>query len=145
MEISKVMTTELVTAGPSSTLRDIAESMRKCDIGCMPIVEGQRLVGIVTDRDIVVRAVATGLDLSVHTASEVMSTQLITATQQMSAEAAARQMAAAKIRRLPVVDNGRLVGVVSLGDLAVETHDTATCGHTLEEVSSPRGPKCAAA
>lgn len=88
--------------------------MRKCDIGYMPIVEGDRLVGIVTDRDIVLRAAATGMDLVTHTAAEVTSSQLTTVTPQISTEAAARQMAFAKIRRLPVVDGERLVGVVSL-------------------------------
>lgn len=116
--------------------------MEKCDVGCIPIVEDERLVGIITDRDIVVRGVAKGLDLTMHQAKEIMSTNLCIATPDMDAATASELMMSNKIRRLPVLDFDKLVGIVTLGDLAVTTGDTTQCGHILEEVSSPRGPKC---
>ncbi len=142
MQIKESMTKQVITADSDSSLKEVAAKMEKCDVGCIPIVEGDRLVGIITDRDIIIRGVAKGLDLTMHQAKEIMSTNLCIATPDMDDSTAAELMISNKIRRLPVLDFDKLVGIVTLGDLAVTTGDTTQCGHILEEVSSPRGPKC---
>lgn len=142
MNISEIMTKQPITAKPDTSLQEIAAMMEKCDIGCVPIVEDSRLVGIITDRDLVVRAVARGMNLTTHQAREIMNTNLCIATPDMDVKAATEMMTTNKIRRLPILDYDKLVGIVSLGDLAVSTHDTQTCGHVLEEISTPIGPKC---
>jgi CBS domain-containing protein len=133
MNIRDVMTTNPRTVSPSDTIQNAARIMRDEDTGAVPVVENGRPVGMVTDRDIVVRAVANGeLNRPVR---DVVSGSLITADPDMSAREAAELMSEHQIRRLPVVENDRLVGIVSLGDLAVkDAHDKRT-GDTLQEIS----------
>jgi CBS domain-containing protein len=102
--------------------------MRDRDIGDILVMEGDRLQGIVTDRDIVVRCVADGKDLSSATLADAVSSDLVTVTPDTEITAAAQLMADRAIRRLPVVEDGRPVGVVSLGDLAVQRDPNSTLG-----------------
>lgn len=115
--ISSVMTKDLVTCPPTASTRDAAEKMREHNIGDVLVVDGTRLVGIVTDRDLVVRTLAIGLDGSTPIA-EVMSTDLCTVDIGCSQREAAQLMADRAIRRIPVVEGESPVGIVSLGDLA---------------------------
>jgi CBS-domain-containing membrane protein len=109
--------------------------MKEEDIGAVPVIDGQELAGIVTDRDIVVRCIAEGKDVTECTADEVMSSDMQTVSPDDSVDTAARIMADRQVRRLAVIDNGRLVGMVSLGDVAVKSDDTDLSGDTLEDVS----------
>lgn len=118
--ISEVMTPSPITVSPQQTLRDAAEQMRFADIGDVLVAEGERLVGIVTDRDIVIRAVAEGADPSSVKVADVCTSSPISCAPDTSIEEAANLMREQAIRRLPIVDGDRLVGVVSLGDLAME-------------------------
>ena len=133
MNIRDVMTSNPRTVSPSDTIQNAARIMRDEDTGAVPVVENGRPVGMVTDRDIVVRAVANGeLNRPVR---DVVSGNVITADPDMSTREAAELMSEHQIRRLPVVENDRLVGIVSLGDLAVkDAHDKRT-GDTLQEIS----------
>ncbi|AIY06671.1 putative signal transduction protein [Planococcus sp. PAMC 21323] len=118
MKIEEIMTTDVETCMPKSTLQEVASKMREINVGAIPICEQDRLVGIVTDRDIVIRGIAE--QLSSDTAvEEILSEQVITGTIDLSAEQAIELMVAHKIRRLPIVENNRMIGIVSWCDFAI--------------------------
>lgn len=134
MKISDVMTPNPKTVKLSDSIQTAAQIMREEDAGAVPVVEDGRVVGMVTDRDIVVRAVADG-DFSAKM-SDVVSDDVITAAPDMTTAEAAELMGEHQIRRLPVVDpDDRLVGIVSLGDLAVKENRDSRMGETLENIS----------
>lgn len=114
------MTTRLVTMDRNDTLTAAAQEMRDSAIGDVVVTDGDNVLGIVTDRDITVRGVAENMDPNTATLSQVITTDVVTVSQYDDAVAAADLMRTYAVRRLPVVDNGSLVGLVSIGDLAVE-------------------------
>jgi len=120
MTVRDMMTKDLITCSPDETLAQAAQKMASGDIGCCPVVENGQLVGVITDRDITVRAVARGLDPNSQHVREMMSTNLVTVTPDTSVEDACRLMMDYQVRRLPVVEGNRLVGMVSLADLALD-------------------------
>ena len=113
-----------------------AKMMKEEDVGLAPIVEGDRLVGTLTDRDIVLRVVAEGKDPQTVTAREVASTDLVTIDPQQDLDEALRLMASNQVRRLPVVEEGRLVGVLAQADVAREAKEKQT-GQLVEDISQP--------
>jgi CBS domain-containing protein len=113
-----------------------AKMMKEEDVGLAPIVEGDRLLGTLTDRDIVLRVVAEGKDPQTVTAREVASTDLITIDPQQDLDEALRLMASNQVRRLPVVEEGRLVGVLAQADVAREAKEKQT-GQLVEDISQP--------
>jgi CBS domain-containing protein len=125
--------------GPEQTIREAARKMKDLDVGPLPVCgEGDRLVGMITDRDITVRATAEGRDPSTTSVREVMSEGVHYCFEDDDVEAAARRMQDEQIRRLVVLDEDkRLVGIVALGDLATEGDDTRRTGEVLERVSEP--------
>jgi CBS domain-containing protein len=135
MKVRDIMTTEVATAAPDTTLEEIATMMRDENVGSIPIVEDEELTGIVTDRDIVVRCIAEGKDPSEVTAEEVYSEELQTVEPDADVRQAADIMGRRQIRRLPVVDDGELVGIVALGDIAVKERGDAQSAEALEEIS----------
>ena len=135
MEVRKIMTADPVSVEPDTTLEEIATLMKEQDIGAVPVVEEGELCGIVTDRDIVVRCIAAGQDATECTAEDVMSTEIQSLGPDASVDEVARLMGDLQIRRLPIVEKNRLVGMVSLGDLAVKSKDDDLSGDTLEDVS----------
>ncbi|GAA3749053.1 CBS domain-containing protein [Plantactinospora mayteni] len=118
--VGEFMTTRLVTMDGGDTLTAAAQEMRDSAIGDVIVTNGDDVIGIVTDRDITVRGVAEQLNPSSATLSEILTQDVITVTQYDDAVAAADLMRTYGVRRLPVVEEGRLIGLVSLGDLAVE-------------------------
>ena len=139
MQLRDVMTPNPVTVQPSATLQEAARIMRDEDTGVVPIVENGRPVGVITDRDIVVRAVAEGGEAVRRSVRDVASSDLVTVAPDMSTEDAAELMASRQVRRVLVCENERLVGVASIGDLAVKGRDDQRMGDTLEDIS--RGVK----
>ncbi|HEU0284069.1 MAG TPA: CBS domain-containing protein [Sphingomicrobium sp.] len=136
MKVSEVMTTGVETVRPDQQARDAARFMLQADTGSIPVTEGDRLIGMITDRDIAVRGVALGYGPETPV-SELMTSGVVSAHADDPIEEAARKMGEAQVRRLPVIDDdARLVGVVSLGDLARET-DEDTASQALEGVSAP--------
>jgi CBS domain-containing protein len=138
MKVSDVMTREVQTVRPDQTAQEAAGFMLSADAGSIPVTDGNRLVGMITDRDIAVRGVAkgNGPDTPVR---DLMSSDCICAREDDDVEDAASKMSEAQVRRLPVIDrNEQLCGIVSLGDLSRETDD-ATAGQALEGVSQPGG------
>jgi CBS domain-containing protein len=134
MKVREAMTSNVVTAEPDTTLEEVATIMRDEDTGAVPVVDEDELLGIVTDRDIVLRCVAQGLDPSEVTVEEVISEDLETIEPDADMEEATRIMAQKQIRRLPVCEGGKLVGMLSLGDIAVK-HSDESAGDALESVS----------
>ena len=134
MKIRHIMTTDIKKATLDNTLTDVASMMRDEDIGALPVVQDGELRGIVTDRDIVVRAIADGKEPSTTTVQEVLSEELESVEPDDDVEEAADLMASRQIRRLPVVQDGKLLGIVSLGDIAVK-HEESTASQALEGVS----------
>jgi CBS domain-containing protein len=118
--VGEFMTTRLVTMTGAETLTDAARLMREADIGDVIIMDGDEVTGIVTDRDIAVRAVAEQADPGAATLDQFQTRDVITVNPHDDAVAAADLMRTYAVRRLPVIQDGRLVGVISLGDLAVE-------------------------
>ena len=131
---------DFMTSNPCSIEADksvsyAAKMMKDEDVGLAPIVEGERLIGTVTDRDIAIRVVAEGRDPESTTVREIASTQLVTIDPQQDLDEALRLMAQHQVRRLPVVEeDGRLVGVVAQADVAREGQDSKT-GQVVEDIS----------
>lgn len=118
--IADIMSTDVRTIQPQESLRRAAQCMQQLDVGALPVCDGERLLGMLTDRDIAMRAVADGLDPDQACVSDIMSPDVRTCRADEDAEEAKRLMGDLQVRRLPVVDQDRrLVGIVSLGDLAV--------------------------
>ncbi|QJR10644.1 Hypoxic response protein 1 [Usitatibacter rugosus] len=135
MNVRDVMTPNPRVVQLADSIQAAAVVMRDEDTGVVPVVDGgQKLVGVVTDRDLAIRAIADGKHYG-ETVREFLSTNLITATPDMSTADAAKLMAHHQVRRLPVVEFDMLVGIVSLGDLAVKEGSDRRIGDTLENIS----------
>jgi CBS domain-containing protein len=138
-KISEVMTRGVEVIRPAETLQRAAQRMDELNVGALPVCEGESLVGMITDRDITVRATAAGLDPNQTPVSDVMTEQTRWCTEEQTIDEVMRQMSDVQIRRLPVLNRAHeLVGIVSLGDLAVRQS-----GHidgALREISSPSEP-----
>ena len=134
MHIRDVMTPNPRTVSPDDSIQNAARIMRDEDTGAIPVVENGRPVGLVTDRDIVVRAVADGAQLD-RPVRDIATTNIVAVSPDMSTREANELMREHQVRRLPVVDGDRLVGMVSLGDLAVKESKESRSGETLERVS----------
>ena len=126
--VSDVMTTDLVTCPTTASIADVARLMRDRDIGDVLVTDDGELRGIVTDRDIVVRCVADGADSSRALLTCASTDDLITVTPDTPIDRAAQIMADRALRRLPVVDHGRAVGIASIGDLAIERDPKSALG-----------------
>lgn len=132
----EIMTQRVETASPSMTIREVAAAMRDGDMGSMPVVDGGRLVGMVTDRDIVVRSVAEGRDAETAVGS-IMTSELFTVGPDDFVFEAIRIMGDRQVRRVPVVTkDGELAGIISMADVVLETEDEREIAETLEEISS---------
>jgi len=138
MKISKCMTRDVQIANPDQTIREAAKMMCDCDAGALPVGEDDRLVGMITDRDIAIRAVAEGkpCDTKIR---EVMSDEVLYCFDDQELEDVARNMADIKVRRLPVLNrNKHLVGIISLGDLS-KKEDPAVTAKAVSSISKPGG------
>lgn len=134
--VSEIMSTDLQVVKPQDTLRHAAQLMQDRDVGALPVCNGEKLLGMLTDRDITIRGVAAGLDPEQACVSDVMTEEVHYCTSDQDIEAVMRLMGDQQVRRLPVVDtHHKLVGIVSLGDLAVRQN-----GHidrAVREISEP--------
>ena len=135
----EIMTGDVKTASPEMSLQAVAALMRDGDMGVLPIVENERLVGIVTDRDIVVRAIAEGKDASTSV-GDVMTTEIYSVKPDDFVFEAIRLMGDRQVRRVPIINEaGALVGIIAMADIALETEDEREIAETLEEISSGAG------
>ncbi|MCR6111245.1 CBS domain-containing protein [Bacillus sp. A301a_S52] len=129
-----IMTSNVDTCTPNDNVYEVAMKMKQDHVGAIPICENDKLIGMITDRDIVVRGVAEKRPISTSV-QEVMSDHLFTATPDMDVQEAAKLMAEKQIRRLPIIEGQKLIGIVSLGDLAVHTSTEHQAAIALTEIS----------
>lgn len=135
LNIRNVMSKQVVTCNPQDYVSEVAEQMRTLDIGCLPVVSNKKLVGMITDRDIVTRAVAKDMKSKVE---DVMTKSVISVNPEDSTSEASIVMARHQVRRLPVVEDGILVGFVSLADLAFPFPHVQEISNAMESISEPR-------
>jgi CBS domain-containing protein len=136
MQIREVMTSDVRLVDPTTTLKDAAQMMREGDFGLLPIGENDRLVGTITDRDITIRAVASGKDPNSTTVRDAMSQGIFYCFEDQSVDEVAAMMGDKQVRRMPVLNRDkRLVGIVALGDLATEHGADDDAGEALSEIS----------
>jgi CBS domain-containing protein len=142
-QVAAIMTRGVETVRPSDSLRDAARKMEDMNIGVLPVCDGTELIGVVTDRDMVVRGIARGAAPDRCTVAEVMTTDPEYSYEDESVDEATEKMAALRIRRLFVLDRGRrLVGVLSLGDVAVDSEvEPREMAETLKNISEPGRPE----
>ena len=140
MQIKDVMTKGVEVVRPDETLQEAARKMKSIDVGPLPVCDGDRLIGMITDRDIIIRATAEGRDPKTTPVKDAMTPNVVTVYEDQDIDEAAALMKERQIRRLAVLDrNKKLVGILSLGDLAEETGAKAS-GRVLESVSKPSEP-----
>jgi CBS domain-containing protein len=141
MKLREVMTRNPEVVQPTATLEEAARKMDRLDVGPLPVCDGDRLVGLVTDRDITVRATSAGKDPRSATVAEAMTKDLVYCFEDQDVNDAARMMEEKQIRRVPVLSREhRLVGIISLGDVATTMPDDRMKGEVLEKVSEPAKP-----
>jgi CBS domain-containing protein len=140
MQVKEIMTKNVQVVHSDTDLQEVASLMRDLNIGILPVAEGQRITGILTDRDIVVRSMAKGMDPKSTKVEDVASTNVAWCFEDDDIKDALQKMKERQIRRLPVVNQeNELVGIVSLSDVAVE-HSEGMAGETLEEISKSNRP-----
>ena len=132
--IREAMTSNPTTIEPGTTAQEAARTMKSEDVGSLPIVEGDRLIGVVTDRDLAIRILAEGKG-SETTVGEIASKDIVTVDPQQTLEEAARLMAEHQVRRLPVTEeDGKLIGILAQADVAQSGHDSLT-GEVVQQIS----------
>ncbi|NLC67732.1 MAG: CBS domain-containing protein [Clostridiaceae bacterium] len=144
MKVKDIMTKNVAYVLPGATIAEAAQIMQKHNIGSIPVVDtndNDNIVGIITDRDIVVRNIAHGKDPRTTPVSDVMTTNVITVDQYADIEEVAAKMASNQIRRIPVVDNNKLVGILAIGDIATDRRFDMEVSELLAEISTPSKPE----
>lgn len=137
MRVKDIMTKDVASLNPEDSTERAAQLMKQYDIGSIPVCRQQKVVGIVTDRDIALRSVAAGQDPRRQKVREIMSPSPAVGDPEMDVHDAARVMSEKQVRRLPIVDQGNLVGVVALGDISVEPSLADNAGQALNQISQP--------
>ncbi len=137
MQVKDIMSTEVATVGTNDTVEQAARLMEMFNVGSIPVCDADRVIGIITDRDIALRAVAHGGNIRRQHVRDVMSINPIVGTPDMDVHEAAGLMSRRQIRRLPIVNNGSLVGIVALGDISVEPSLQGNAEEALKNISQP--------
>jgi CBS domain-containing protein len=141
MQLKEIMTPQVEVIHPEAPIQEAAAIMKALDVGSVPVYDGLKLQGMVTDRDITIRATAEGRDPRQTRVREVMTSEVLYCFEDQRVEEAALLMEEKQIRRLPILNRtNELVGIVALGDLAVEMEDGRRVGQVLEGISEPAQP-----
>lgn len=135
MKVRDVMTDRVDSVTPNASVVEIAKLMRTKDVGSIPVCDDKKVIGMITDRDIVLKVVADGIDIQSKMAKDIMNSQVITVSPNQDVHEAANLMSEYQIRRLPVVEQGNIVGIVALGDLAIERIHVNEAGDALSDIS----------
>jgi len=136
MKVKDIMAKEIICVGADEPIERAAQLMKEHNIGSVPVCEGERIIGIVTDRDITLRHVAQGAEQT-RSVSDIMTSNPVVGSPDMDADDAARLMGERQIRRLPIVEGNALVGIVALGDLSVRPKLKDDAGRALSGISEP--------
>lgn len=134
MKVKDIMSSDVSYVDTTSKILEIAMLMKKKDIGSVPVLQNNNVVGIITDRDIIIRAIAENKDISQVTAEQIMTADPICIEENKDIDKAADLMAEYQVKRLPVVSKGRLVGIIALGDLAIEQIHIDEAGDALSGI-----------
>lgn len=137
MLVKDIMSKEIVSLCSEDSVEKAAQLMKKEDVGSIPIVNQDKVIGIVTDRDIALRTVGSGCDVKQTKVKDIMTANPVTGSPDMDVHAAAKLMSENQIRRLPIQENNRLVGVVALGDISLEPTLSDNAEDTLKNISVP--------
>lgn len=135
MKVRDVMTSQVESVAPNCSIVEIAQLMRKNDVGSIPVCQDKKVLGMITDRDIVLKVIADGKNIQTVSAKDIMNSNVITVTTDQDVHEAAQLMSDYQIRRLPVVEQGKIVGIVALGDLAIEKIHVNEAGDALSDIS----------
>lgn len=142
MKVRDVMTEGAECTRPDATIREAASRMKALDVGVLPVCEGDRLIGMLTDRDIILRSVAAGHAPEEHRVQEAMTKEMYYCFEEEDVAEVTKVMRQRQIRRVPVLNHDkRLTGIMSIGDVAVTTHDDRLVGNALEGISEPASPR----
>jgi CBS domain-containing protein len=136
MKINEIMTCGVEVIQPEATVQEAAQKLKEFEIGSVPVCDGERLVGMITDRDIAIRLAAEGKDPATVAVKRIMTPDVLWCFEDQTVEEAGRMMKENHVRRLPVISHDRrLVGILTLGDMAVRTNALRAVGQTLQEIS----------
>jgi FOG: CBS domain len=141
MQVREVMTKSVASLNSEDSVERAAQLMKEHNIGSIPVCNGDKVIGIVTDRDIALRSVASGINCKNQCVRDIMTTNPVMVSPSTDIHDAARIMSERQIRRLPIVDNNNLVGMVSLGDIAVEPTFSDNAEQALKNISEPCTPE----
>ncbi len=141
MKVKDIMTTNVTYVEPNASILDTAKLMQQHNVGSIPVCDKGSVVGMVTDRDIVVRNIAIGKNPQQTPVSDIMTTGVTSVSPDMEMSQVTKMMANSQIRRVPVVDQNNLVGIVALGDVATDAKFDTEVADTLTEISRPSKPQ----
>ncbi|AYD41245.1 CBS domain-containing protein [Clostridium fermenticellae] len=141
MKVNDIMSKEVISLNANDTVEKAAHIMKNNNIGSVPVCDSGRIVGVITDRDISIRSVAYGRDMSEQKVRDIMSSNPAVGTPEMDVKEAAKIMSQRQIRRLPIIENRDLVGIVSLGDMALDPNLQNITEGTLGDISEPSTPE----
>ncbi len=141
MKVKDIMTKNVAYVNPQNTVVEAAQLMQKHNVGSIPVCDKNGVIGVVTDRDIVVRNIAHGKSPQSTPVKDVMTSQVTTVSSDTEINEASRIMAQYQVRRLPVVENNMLVGMVALGDIAIDSRFDTEASNALTEISVPSKPE----
>ena len=140
-KLKEIMTSNVEVIAPEATVQEAAMKMKDLNVGAIPVCDGDKLFGMITDRDLVIRVVAEGRNPQTASVSKAMTPDVVFCFEDDDIEKASQLMAQRQIRRLPVLSSAKkLVGIVALGDLAVHAENLQMSGHVLGQVSTPAHP-----
>jgi CBS domain-containing protein len=137
LKVKDIMTKDVAYVNPDSTIMEAAQLMQKHNVGSIPVCDNSGVVGMITDRDIVLRNVASGTDPQKTAVKNIMTAQITTVTPDMDINKISNLMSTGQIRRVPVVENNMLVGIVALGDLATDNRFDTEASDALTDISQP--------
>ena len=140
MKIKDIMTKSIASVNANDSVEQAAFLMKEHNIGSVPVCEGEKVIGIITDRDIALRSVAEGENFKKQAVRTIMTSNPVTGAPYMEVNAAAKLMSDKQIRRLPIIQNDALVGMVSLGDIAMEPNLETSAQDALKNISEPCTP-----
>jgi len=137
MKVSEIMTKDVISLSADDTAEHAARLMEEHNIGSIPVNTNEKVIGIVTDRDIILRCIAKGVDIKSQKVRDIMTSNPVVGEENINVDDAARIMCERQIRRLPITSNNQLVGIVTLGDLALEPNCREEATLALSEISIP--------
>lgn len=137
MKVKDIMSTEIASLNTDDTIERAAQLMKQYDVGSIPVCSKEKVIGIVTDRDIAVRCVAAGQDTKHQRVQDIMTSDPVVGSPEMNVNDAAKLMSDRQIRRLPIVENNSLVGIVALGDISLEPALSDNAEEALKNISKP--------